>query len=158
MDGGIRLEDNKDNLYRDSSRRSFFRNSMSRSLRYPIRTSRKTAPKNIVTSLPKKGHFASTPSLTIGSKARGVCGEYIYTIEGPADPPPLPVSFYPPFKASNPTKKIHGSGTNEGLFQAPTYEIQGVKPRSKTFEATGNRMIAQSLYPLQVFPTAVTFT
>jgi len=103
----------------------------------------------------QQGHFTCTPSITIGRKTRGIAGEYIYGIEGPEPPRPLPVPFDPPFMFSSPTKKMHGSGTYDGMFQKPSYMAQGPPAAWPSFEKSSQRMIAQTLYPIQVMPTTV---
>jgi len=85
-----------------------------------------------------------------GKKTRGIAGEYVYGIEGPEPPRPLPVPFDPPFMFSSPTKKMHGSGTYDGMFQKPSYMAQGPPQAWTSFEKSGQRMIAQTLYPIQV--------
>jgi hypothetical protein len=176
--------------------RAIFTANTVRGMRYPLRRTIKTAPRNIVTNEIQQGHYTCTPSITIGDgeswllssmclgchvhvvlsafgmraqgtaliesnqkftrllaagkKTRGISGEYVYGIEGPEPPRPLPVPFDPPFMFSSPTKKMHGSGTYDGMFHKPIYAPQGPPARWAAFEHTGQRMIAQTLYPIQV--------
>ena len=51
---------------------------------------------------------------------------------------------------SSPTKKMHGSGTYDGMFQKPSYMAQGPPAAWPSFEKSSQRMIAQTLYPIQV--------
>ena len=124
-------------------------------MRFPLRRVIQSAPKNVVTNPAKVGSLTCTPSITIGRHTAGVVGEYSYQIEGPASPRPLPEAFDPPFAPSSPTKKMHGSGTYDGMFGKPTYMELGPPVKFKTFEQTGKRMLAQSLYPVQIFPTSM---
>jgi len=124
-------------------------------MRYPLRPMRDLAPRNFVTNLPPKGHYASTPGTTIGMLKPGVVGEYTYKIEGPDPDRALLPGPNPPFRPSHPAKKLNGSGSHEGLFSHNEYVELGPGKRQKTWEATGSRMIAQHLYPLQILPTVV---
>jgi len=126
-----------------------------RGLRYPLRRVVKTAPRNVIANPMKEGHLTCTPSITVGNHTRGVVGEFSYKLEGPDPPHEIPVAFDPPFMFSSPTKKIHGSGTHDGMFIKPTYTELGPPPRNKTFEQTGMRMLSQGHYPVQIFPTSM---
>lgn len=140
---------------RDRSHAQLFTANTVRKMRFPLRRVIQSAPKNVVTNPAKVGSLTCTPSITIGRHTAGVVGEYSYKIEGPASPRPLPEAFDPPFAPSSPTKKMHGSGTYDGMFGKPSYTELGPPVKFKTFEQTGKRMLAQSLYPVQIFPTSM---
>eukprot|EP00277_Geminigera_cryophila_P016103 CAMPEP_0179437318 /NCGR_PEP_ID=MMETSP0799-20121207/21234_1 /TAXON_ID=46947 /ORGANISM="Geminigera cryophila, Strain CCMP2564" /LENGTH=206 /DNA_ID=CAMNT_0021218181 /DNA_START=33 /DNA_END=654 /DNA_ORIENTATION=- len=128
--------------------RGLFTANTVRGMRYPLRRVIKTAPRNVVTNAIKEGISRALPT-------KGIAGEFAYSIEGPDSPRALPLAFDPPFMYSSPTKKLHGSGTYDGMFAKPTYMELGPPQRWPTFEQTGKRMLAQSLYPVQVFPTSM---
>ena len=95
--------------------RGFFTANTVRGMRYPLRRVIKTAPRNVLTNPAKEGHFTCTPSTTIGNKTKGIIGEFSYMIEGPEDQRAIPVSFDPPFRFTNPTKKMHGKNGHAWL-------------------------------------------
>jgi len=128
---------------------------MSSSSKYPLRHTRQPAPRNFFTMPPKKGHYASVPWTNIGGVAHGVRGEYKYDIEGPPDKEPPYIMPAPHFLPSQPGKKSVGLGTNFGLFSATKNVAHGPEPRYTCFESTSSRMIAQSLYPMQILPTVL---
>lgn len=126
---------------------------MASSTKIPLRPVRPTHPRNIMSFVPKKGHYASVPWTNIGGKATGVRGEYKYEINGP--PSPRPMVHPPRFLPSAPGKRNVGLGTNFGLFKAPTNEPHGWEERPLSFEGSSNRMISQQHYPIQILPTVV---
>jgi hypothetical protein len=150
---------------------------------FPLRPGRQLASRNFLTSPPKKGYFTCYPGVTIGNHVRGVYGEYEYLqdnslgISGPrlsafagadnrsrlsreeAEGREL-------FLTTSPGKKPCGAGSNYGLFSVvPRIDgrvlyrrMAGPCPVLPSFESSGQRMLAQSLYPLQVYPFAATST
>lgn len=82
---------------------------MASSTKIPLRPVRPTHPRNIMSFVPKKGHYASVPWTNIGGKATGVRGEYKYAINGPPSPRPIvhpprsgPCPSSPPLQAPLP--------------------------------------------------------
>ena len=66
------------------------------------------------------------------------------------------------FLGSSPGKKPTGPGSHYGLFSVAPHidgkilyrKLAGPCPVLPAFEASGQRMLAQNLYPLQVYPLA----
>mmetsp|Transcript_58445 Transcript_58445/g.137580 ORF Transcript_58445/g.137580 Transcript_58445/m.137580 type:complete len:222 (-) Transcript_58445:377-1042(-) len=135
--------------------RNKFRLSLSSpnfSLRYPLRKSRETAPRNFVVNLPLKGHYATVPGLNIGHTNEGAVGEYTYKLEGGPSPRDILLGPNPPFRFASPAKKLIGPSP-EGMFSNPPWHKQGPPPRFQTWETASNRFISQTMYPMQVLPT-----
>jgi len=122
------------------------------SLRYPLRNTRKSAPRNFFVNLPLKGHYATVPGLNIGRTNDGAVGEYSYKIEGAPSPRPILLAPAPPFRFSSPAKKLIGP-SYEGMFSAPPHVEEGPPPTFPSWESKGTRFIAQTMYPLMVLPT-----
>ena len=141
-------------------------------LRYSLRPGKESAPRNFFTAPAKKGKYTSIPFTTIGSYAHGVVGEYHYESEANFDNGPRLSAYAAPemskipqampkpvFRVCSPGKRSSGSGSCFGLFSnVPHIDGQslvrpnaGPCPVQRSWESTGQRMIAQNLYPIQVF-------
>jgi hypothetical protein len=101
MDGNRSMKTaTKRRMTLQEKRRQIF---MASSTKIPLRPVRPTHPRNIMSFVPKKGHYASVPWTNIGGQATGVRGEYKYAINGPPSPRPIvhpprsgPCPFSPP--------------------------------------------------------------
>jgi hypothetical protein len=146
---------------------------------FPLRPSRPLANRNILTSPPKKGYFTCYPEvMTIGNHVQSIIGGYQYASDpyiGEKGPrlsafagcevrrrTRVELENREIFRVPSPGKKPAGLGSYYGLFSVPPHiggkilyrKMAGPSPILPTFEASGQRMLSQNLYPLQVYPFA----
>ena len=145
---------------------------------FPLRPSKQLASRNFLTSPPKKGYFTCYPGVTIGNHIPGIYGEYQYIPDSSLGEKGPRLSAFAGtevrrrtreelenrdiFLVSSPGKKPMGPGSHYGLFSVAPHidgkilyrKMAGPSPVLPTFEASGQRMLAQNLYPLQVYPFA----